>query len=200
MSHLDRARAERAAVRARIESEAARLFAQRGYAATTIDDIAAAAGLSKPMLYRHFSSKRELHMVLLERHRDELAAAPLEELLHGEGDLDARLAAMIEAWFARVESSPYTWRMLFRDTTGDPDVQEEHRRIQARQRETDVALLRRFAPWIAEEELEPLGEAVRSSLYGVALWWLEHQDVPRAVVVGAMLRVLRGLAVPPPGA
>ena len=37
------------------------------------------------MLYRHFESKKELHMRLLERRRDELAAAPLGRFLEADG-------------------------------------------------------------------------------------------------------------------
>ncbi|MFI1498321.1 TetR/AcrR family transcriptional regulator [Streptomyces platensis] len=193
MSEIDRNRAARAEARTRIEDTAARLFAERGFAGTTIGEIAAAAGLSKPMLYRHFDSKQELHLALLERHRDELAAAPVRELLHGAGDLDTRMTAMYDAWFGYVESHPYTWRMMFRDTTGDAEVAAFHRELQHRQRETDMALLREFAPGLPEAELEPLGEAIRSALYGLALWWLERPEQPRELLVAAMTRITRGL-------
>ncbi|MEU9498666.1 TetR/AcrR family transcriptional regulator [Streptomyces sp. NPDC048196] len=193
MREIDRGRAARAEARTRIEDTAARLFAERGYAGTTIGEIAAEAGLSKPMLYRHFDSKQELHLALLERHRDELAAAPIQQLLHGEGDLDSRMRAMYDAWFGYVQSHPYTWRMMFRDTTGDAEVQDFHRELQRRQRETDMALLREFAPGLPEGELEPLAEAIRSSLYGLALWWLDQPEQPRELLVSAMTRITRGL-------
>jgi AcrR family transcriptional regulator len=176
-----------------IEDAAARLFAQRGYAATTVDDIVAEAGVSKPMLYRHFASKKELQTKLLERRRDELAAAPLDSFLQGEGEPRQRLPAMIDAWFAHVEQHPDTSRILFQDATGDPDIQALQRELRARQRAADVALLREFAPRLPEEELEPLGEIIRSSLTGLALWWLDNPDVARAVVVAAVLRVTTGV-------
>ncbi|MFI1205241.1 TetR/AcrR family transcriptional regulator [Streptomyces sp. NPDC020883] len=193
MNEIDRNRAARAEARTRIEDAAARLFAERGFAGTTIGEIAAEAGLSKPMLYRHFDSKQELHLALLERHRDELAAAPVRELLHGEGEVAERLEAVYDAWFGHVQSHPYTWRMMFRDTTGDPEVQAFHRELQRRQRETDIGLLREVAPGLPEAELEPLGEAIRSSLYGLALWWLERPGTPREVLVATMTRLTRGL-------
>ncbi|MDA8340818.1 MAG: helix-turn-helix domain containing protein, partial [Actinomycetota bacterium] len=40
------------------------LFAERGYSATTMDDIAEAAGVTKPLLYQHFDSKRALYLEL----------------------------------------------------------------------------------------------------------------------------------------
>src|SRR5271167_3748741 len=118
-----RTRLSAAQRRGLIEDAAARLFAQRGYAATTVEDIVAEAGVSKPMLYRHFESKKELHMKLLEHRRDELAAAPLDRFLQAKGKPEERLPAMSDAWFAHVEQHPYTSRMLFQDAAGDPDIQ-----------------------------------------------------------------------------
>src|ERR1700734_1605545 len=52
------------------------LFAQRGYRATTMDDIAEAAGVTKPLLYQHFSSKRALYLELV----DSIATSMLEAI------------------------------------------------------------------------------------------------------------------------
>jgi AcrR family transcriptional regulator len=176
-----------------IEDAAARLFARRGYAATTVEDIVAEAGVSKPMLYRHFESKKELHMKLLEHRCDELAAAPLDRFLQAEGTPEERLPAMIDAWFAHVGQHPDTSRLLFQDAIGDLDIQALQCELRRRQRAADVALLREFAPQLPEDELEPLGEIIRSSLTGLALWWLDNPDVPRATVAAAMLRMTTGM-------
>ena len=50
------------------------LFAQRGYRSTTMDDIAEAAGVTKPLLYQHFSSKRALYLELVDSIAQELLA------------------------------------------------------------------------------------------------------------------------------
>jgi AcrR family transcriptional regulator len=176
-----------------IERAAGRLFATQGYETTTVEEICAEAGVTKPMLYRHFESKRDLCMRLMERRRDELAAAPLGTFLETEGSVLERLEAMIDAWFAHVEEHRDTSRLLLRDITGDAALRELQRDLRGRQRAADVALLREFGPPLPEAELEPLGEIIRSSLTGLALWWLEHPDTPRAVVVAAMLRMLRGM-------
>ncbi len=192
----DRVRPTRAELRASIERAATELFAERGYHATSVDDIVAAAGVSKPALYRCFDSKKELHMALLERHREELAAGPIAALLESTGPLEERVASMIDAWFAHVEREPFVARLLLQDPTGDPDVHALHRELQGRQRAADVALLRELSPHLPEEELEPVGEAIRSCLYGLALWWNDHPERPRSTVVAAMMHLLRGL-VPP---
>ncbi|HTA06615.1 MAG TPA: helix-turn-helix domain-containing protein, partial [Solirubrobacteraceae bacterium] len=143
-----------------IEQAAAQLFAEHGYEMTTVEQISAAAGVSKPMLYRHFESKRDLCMKLMERRRDELAAAPLGTFLETEGSAAERLAAMTDAWFAHVEEHPHTSRLLFADVTGDEEIRNLQRELRRRQRAADVAMMREFGPPLPEAELEPLGEVI----------------------------------------
>ena len=60
-------RLPRAERREQILDAATRAFARRGFAATSLDDIAAEAGVSHVILYRHFASKSELYRAVLER-------------------------------------------------------------------------------------------------------------------------------------
>jgi AcrR family transcriptional regulator len=180
-------------MRAAIEVAAARLFAGSGYDATTVDDIVNAAQVSKPALYRFFESKQHLYLTLLERHRDELAAAALARV-EGSEPPERWLPAMVDAWFGYVEAHPFT-SCMFRDDSADPAVASLRTELQRRQRAADVALLRRFVPELAEGELEPLGEAIRASLYGLALWWADHPDTPRATLVSTMVRIVTGIVL-----
>lgn len=177
-----------------IESAAEDLFAERGYVATTIDDIVRRAGVTKPMLYRHFESKQDLVITLLERHRDALAAAPLDKLLASQDrPLPDRVDVMCEAWFVYVQATPFVRLLLF-DKSGDPEVAAVVEELHGRQRAADIALLREFAPHIPEAELEPLGELIRSSLSGLGLWLLDHPETDIAQLVAAMRRMVVGLA------
>jgi len=72
-------------------------------------------------------------------------------------------------------------------------IVELQRELRRRQRAADVALMREVAPQLPEDELEPLGEIIRSSLTGLALWWLDNPGVPRATVAGAMLCMTSGM-------
>src|SRR5580693_9731097 len=67
--------------RQQLFSVALELFAERGYRATTMDDIALAAGVTKPLVYQHFSSKRDLYQELVDSVAKELLDA-LHEALH----------------------------------------------------------------------------------------------------------------------
>src|SRR5580765_3876793 len=55
-----------AARREQLVATALEMFAQQGFHATSMNDIADAAGVTKPVLYQHFASKRELYLALLE--------------------------------------------------------------------------------------------------------------------------------------
>ena len=177
--------------RATIERAAERLFAARGYGGTRIDDIAEAAGVTKPVLYRHFASKEALHRALLEHHRDALAADALDPY-RAEGPLEQRLPAMLDAWFAYVERHPDACRLLLRDPA-DEQTRALYRDLHERQRAADAAILREQLPHLTEAQIAPLAAVVRSSLAGLGLWWLEHPEVSRETVVGTMLDVVDGL-------
>jgi AcrR family transcriptional regulator len=178
--------------RRRIEDAATELFARRGYAATTVEDIVRAAGLTKPMLYRHFESKQELCIALLERHRDELVAAPLAVFDPGH-DRRSQLAPMIEAWLEHARRHPDATRLLFVPISGEAEVERTQRELHARQRATQVALLREFAGELDDAEAEPMGEIVRTSLAAVALWWLDNPEAQRDVLVQVLVRLVEGL-------
>jgi AcrR family transcriptional regulator len=179
--------------RAVIEDAAARLFGEGGYAATRLDDIAAAANVTKPMLYRHFESKKGLYLALLERHRSQLGQfveAP------EEGPLELRLPRILEGWFAYFEEQPHTWKMMFLDTTGDGEIRAVRRDVQDSARAVFAAFIEAEpAVGVPPQEVEPLAEVLRGGMAGLARWWLDHPDVPRSVLVDTMLRVVRGLAL-----
>jgi AcrR family transcriptional regulator len=189
-----RRRLTAAARRELIEAAAGELFAQRGYSATSIDEIARRSGVTAPVVYDHFASKLELHRCLLERHYAELRELWREQLA-GEDPPERRIPRAIDAWFAYVETHPYAWRMLFRDTSGEPDVQAVHAEVIARSR---AALTPLFATQPGVEELGGAGadaldmawEVMRAVLQGLALWWYEHQQVPRAQVVASAMNAL----------
>jgi AcrR family transcriptional regulator len=189
-----RRRLTAAARRALIEDVASELFAERGYEATSIDEIARRAGVTAPVVYDHFASKQDLHRHLLEGHFADLRALWREQL--GSEDPPAeRIATAVDAWFAYVEAHPYAWRMLFRDTTGDPRVRAIHDEVIAQSRAAVMPLflkVRGGAQSRAEdpEQLDMDWEATRAVLQGLAQWWFRHQDVPRERVVASAMNAL----------
>jgi AcrR family transcriptional regulator len=179
--------------RATIVEAAGRLFGERGYDSTRLDDIAAAAGVTKPIVYRHFDTKRALYIALLERHRDDLASfAAMIDAEEGTGD--ERLRAVLEVWLTYVEAHSYAWRMLFRDTGGGPEVEAFRLEVHARARAVLVGIIRTLSEVpIPRRELEPVAELMSMGMASVVLWWMENPSVSRGAVLDAIARVWGGL-------
>ena len=162
---------------------ASRLFATHGYANTSIDDVAAQAGVTKPIVYRHFGPKKKLHLTLLALHRDELLGT-LAEAMQAPGTLAERVPRAAEAWFAYVEAHPYAGAMLFRDTTGDPEVRRFYEEMQATARSAVAALIKAEKDFaVPESMVDPLAELTRAALAGLAIWWGERPTLPRKAIV-----------------
>jgi AcrR family transcriptional regulator len=175
-----------------IEQAATEVFAECGYHGASIDEIAKRSGVSPPVVYDHFESKQDLHTRLLERHLAELRLLWREQL-QGDDPQEQRIARAFDAWFAYVQTHPYAWKMLFHDTTGEPDVQAVHREIRMQSR---AALLPLLAEELGTEDagepidddaLEMAWELLRSALQGLALWWQHHQYIPRSQVVATAM-------------
>ena len=98
--------------REQIVAAATRAFARSGFAATSLDDIAAEAGVSRVILYRHFESKTELYQAVLERARSRLAA----EVGTGAYTPDA-VAALLRA----AAEEPDGFRLLFEHAAREPE-------------------------------------------------------------------------------
>jgi len=108
----------------RIESAARRLFANRGYADTSMADVAAAAGVSKATVFHHYRSKRALYEALL---GDALAGfrEQLVPLLDVEGDLQGSLREFAHAHVERLTRMQGTMRLIVREMlSGSPAAGE----------------------------------------------------------------------------
>src|SRR3984957_7397152 len=88
------------------------LFARRGYRATTMDDIAEAAGVTKPLVYQHFSSKRALYLELVDSIAQELVGAVRRAVAAAEGPR-RQVELGFAAYFRLVISREAEFRLLY---------------------------------------------------------------------------------------
>lgn len=178
-----------------IERAAAETFAESGYRGASMDEIARRAGVSVPVLYDHFGSKQELHRRLLERHFAELREL-WRERMAGEEPAGKRVERAFDAWFEYVQTHPYAGRMLFADTSGDPDVQAIHREVAARSREAVLPVLVselegvEITGGLDADMVDMLWETIRGVLQSLACWWYDHRHVPREKVLAVAMNTL----------
>ena len=101
---------------------ASEVFVDHGYHAAGMDEIADRAGVSKPVLYQHFSSKLELYLAVLARHVDNLVSG-VQQALSTTTDNRQRLHAAVQAFFDFIEHDSQGYRLIFEnDYVSEPQV------------------------------------------------------------------------------
>ena len=101
---------------------ASEIFVDRGYHAAGMDEIAERAGVSKPVLYQHFSSKLELYLAVLQRHVDNLVSG-VRQALRTTTDNRQRLRSAVQAFFDFIEHDGQGYRLIFEnDYVTEPQV------------------------------------------------------------------------------
>jgi AcrR family transcriptional regulator len=190
-----KARMKPAERRVLIERAAAGLFAECGYEAASLEEIARAAGITKRVLYYHFESKRDLHITLLRRTGEDLLAAMRTRVAVANRPRDQLVEAMT-AFFEFVEHDRYAWRMLFRDPPSDPVVVAAHREVQRTATVAIAAMMAAFTEDMPATRLEMHAEHLKAGVNGLASWWYENPGVPREEIVAAAVDLAwNGLAV-----
>jgi AcrR family transcriptional regulator len=114
-------RLRRAERREQLLAAATQAFARGGFAATSLDDIAQAAGISRVLLYRHFDSKTDLYRAVLDRAIGRLTAAV--------GTRDFTWAS-IDALLGAAAEDPDGFRLLFHHATREPEFRQQMDRFQ----------------------------------------------------------------------
>ena len=96
---------------------ARKVFGRRGYHTVTMDDVAREAGVTKPILYDHFPSKRELYLALLEADLANLQKRLSEALESSRGNRE-RIRASFQTYFDFVDEHAEGFRLLMQEAVG----------------------------------------------------------------------------------
>jgi AcrR family transcriptional regulator len=166
------------------------VFARDGYAATRLDDVAAAAGVTKPIIYRHFDSKKGLYMALLAKHSDDLPGFFEEVEVPSPAPVEETVRAVIDVWLDYVRENRHSWVMLFRDLSGDDEIRALRTDVSRRAREVMAGFIALVAgDRIPAEQIEPTAEVLTSGLAGMVLWWIDHPEVGKPVLAEVATRI-----------
>ena len=98
--------------RRQLLDEALEVFAARGFHATSMSDVADAAGVTKPVLYQHFASKRHLYLELLDDVGGQLQSSIVEATGAAEGPRQ-QVEAGFAAYFRHVSAHRSAFTLLF---------------------------------------------------------------------------------------
>ncbi|MGK4580778.1 TetR family transcriptional regulator [Kitasatospora sp. HPMI-4] len=167
---------------------------QRDGPSASMNAIAAEAGITKPILYRHFGDRNGLIRALTERHTSGLLAAvraALDEPLERRD----RVEHVLDTYLAAIESRPQVYRLLTHPEPGDPTgagnalapalkriADEITRAVQA---QVDLGA---DGPLLSEA----WGRAITGMVLAAGDWWLEQRPCPRSHMVRALADLLWG--------
>jgi AcrR family transcriptional regulator len=148
---------------------AAESFAHAGYAATSVEEIAARAGITKLIVYRHFETKENLYRSVLEQVFERQVELFLENLTDGmqaEGTTRALLGVAREL--------PEGFRLLWRHAAREPQFAA----YAAELRDTAVSAAREVVgPFLSPAFREWSSQTLFDHLVDAVLNWLDHGDV-----------------------
>lgn len=165
----------------------------------SMNAIAAEAGITKPILYRHFGDKSGLYRALAERHTDALLAS-LRAALDAPNDRRERVEATLDTYLAAIEARPQVYRFLMHPAEDSPQAEQgfdigRH----------SAPVLRRLGEELAKVITEQLdlgpdgtrvarvwGHGIVGMMHAAGDWWLRERPCARAELVRHLTDLLWG--------
>jgi AcrR family transcriptional regulator len=166
------------------------LFAAHGYHGLSMEQLADAAGVSKPVLYQHFASKRDLYLALVREAVTEMESQ-VRKALEGTEDNKARVQGSIGAYFDFIGDPRF--QLLLNAELTDTAVRGEVEGAMLRVATVIGTLIAEDAG-LSFDEAQFLAAAVQGLATSGAQWWLEHPEVGKDEAVRLLSRLAwRGL-------
>jgi len=148
------------------------LFAERGFARASMDELARRAGVTKPVIYELFGSKEGLFEACLEGLALRMAEQ-IAEAARAADDAEARLRAGGLAFLRFAAENRVAYELLYEGRFSDAAV-----RVRKRQAALILELMREIASEdVDSRELEVAANAVNSAYEGVAHWMWDHPEM-----------------------
>lgn len=156
------------------------LFTEHGLEGVTIEDIARAAGVSRPIVYQHHGTKEQVFLACVRRARrvfeQELSAALSEP---SDNWADA-IRAGGEVFYSLIERDPHRWNLLFASSASFSGPLSDE--LTALREATIRALADAIAPYAPEVDRTTF-DAAAHALSGIGeqigRWWLTRPDLSR---------------------
>ncbi|MFI6737399.1 TetR/AcrR family transcriptional regulator [Nonomuraea sp. NPDC050451] len=163
--------------------------------------IAAEAGITKPILYRHFGDKSGLYQALADRHVRTVIAQLRPELVAPGGDLRGRARATIGVYLDLISANRNLYRFLFHRASAEDSRIRSHMTALVRGLGEELGGLlvgERAVPDPVRAQV--LGHAFVGMVQTTGDWWLEHPEVDRVEVVEGLVDVIAAALAPRPAA
>ncbi|WP_037252805.1 TetR family transcriptional regulator [Kibdelosporangium aridum] len=154
------------------------VFSERGYAATSMDEIADRVGVSKPMIYEYFGSKEGLLVACIRQVRTELRERTAQSVI-GAASPEEALRKGLETFFRFTDDHRRSWELLLRTETAVVGAAAVAEIETARQEQIQlhIALFSAYMPDTDQRSLEAAAEILVGACERLSVWYVRHDDV-----------------------
>jgi AcrR family transcriptional regulator len=164
------------------------LFAERGFEATSIEEIAARAGVSKPVVYEHFGGKEGLYAVVVDREMSDLLQRLTAALSSGHPRQLVEQAAL--ALLTYIEEQTDGFRILSRDSPVAGSSGTFSSLLNDIASQVEHIMIREFESRDIRPELAPMYAQMLVGMVALTgQWWLEERRPPREVVAAHLVNL-----------
>lgn len=177
-----RRRMTRAAREQQLLDLAEELFLANGYDRTTIEDIARAAGVTRPVVYEHYGSKEGIYLACVRRARGQFNTDVMRAVAGTDDPLE-QLRCGADAYYRVLERDPRRWQLLFgpgglvSGALGEELVRERFRTVNLL-----ADLFEPHLPQHDQQQVDAFAHATSGSAEQLGHWWLAHPDISREQV------------------
>lgn len=170
--------------------DAADRAVERDGPGTSMTAVAVEAGVTKPILYRHFGDKAGMVAALAERHTERLRGELMEALATGRTRRE-RVELTVDSYLAAIEARPQLYRFLLRPegAAAPEQVRTFTRRLGDELADGIAAELGGAAAGVRERAW---GHGIVGMVQTAGDWWLDTRPCPRAELAGQLTDLVLG--------
>lgn len=164
-----------------------RQFAERGFEGATVEDIAAAAGVSKPVVYEHFGGKEGLYAVVVDREIEALLGAVTRALTSG-GSSRTLIEQAAMALLDYIEDSTDGFRILVRDSVPGQQTGSFASLISDVASQVEYILVDAFKRNRLDAKAAPLYAQMLVGMVALpGQWWLDNRKLKKQDVAAHLV-------------
>ena len=167
--------------------QARALFAAHGYAAVTMDQVAAAVGVTKPLLYNYFGNKEQLFLACMKPAADALTEHVVGAVSNASDAAEA-LRDGIHAFFEFLDGDQDAWRMLHDDSL--PSGGEIAARVKEYRDGMEAMVTAALASRTESRAVEPLSVAIFGAAEALGRWWLRTGTLSAERTADLLIRTI----------
>ena len=184
-----RPRLAASARRAQLVEVGRKVFAERGYEATSVEEIAERAGISKPIVYEHFGGKEGLYAVIVDREIEYIVSCIVEAI--STGSPRERLERAALAFLTYVKERPGGFAVLLRDAPASKGSGEMPALMHDLADRVGTIFTEQFRRAGYDAKTAPIyAHALVGMVAFVGQWWTESQKPPPVEAVAAHIAAL----------